>query len=408
MFKSLTLVYAMLAMAWLTGCNNSADSTGAGDTGSAGGDASQTGDDTATSDPIKVGVYLSLTGKMATFGTTTRDGMLIAVDEINEAGGVEGRPIELKIYDVKGTTQEVGSAVTRLITRDEVVAVLGEVASTLSLAAGPICQQYGVPMISPSSTNPKVTEVGDMVFRVCFIDPDQGFASAKFSVDELSATTAAVLYDQTQAYSAGLSDAFQTAFKDLGGDIVSVQAYSGGNPDFSAQLTTIRDAKPDVVFIPGYYNDVPNIAMQARRLGIEVPLMGGDGWETSNLAEMAQGALEGCYYSNHYAPEDQRPESQQFVATYNELHGQAPSALSALGYDTVHLLADAITRAGSTDGPTLRDAIASTQNFIGVTGNISINAQRNAVKPMVIIQIKDGKPKYVTTINPPDRSGAGA
>ena len=352
-------------------------------------------------DTIKIGAYLSLTGPTATFGQTTQDGILLAVKERNAKGGVNGKKIEIKIYDNKGETKETGTVVTRLITQDKVVAVLGEVASTQSLAAAPVCQQYGVPMISPSSTNPQVTQVGPMISRVCFIDPDQGYAGAKFAIDHLQAKKAAILYDQKQAYSTGLAENFKEWFQKLGGEIVTEQAYSSGATDYGAQLTNIRDKAPDVVYIPGYYTEVGTIAKQARARGVTVPLLGGDGWESPKLFEIGGDAIEGCYYTNHYAPEDKRPESVAYLDAYRKEYGAESSALAALGYDAANLLFDAMERADSLKGKDLAAAIAATKGFKGVTGEITMDENRNAKKPMVVIQVENGKDKYVSTINPP-------
>lgn len=359
------------------------------------------GTDASSSDTILIGGFFSLTGSTATFGQTTTAGINLAIDEINAAGGVNGKKLVIKIYDNQGKTQETGTVVKRLITEDKVVAVVGEVASTQSLAAAPICQQSGVPMVSPSSTNPQVTQVGDMIFRVCFIDPDQGYAGAKFAYENLNARKVAVLYDQKQAYSVGLKNNFEQWFKKLGGVITSSQAYSGGDSDFSAQLTSIRDTQPDAVYVPGYYTDVGSLAIQARRLGIKVPLLGGDGWESPKLAEIGGEAIEGGYYTNHYAPEDDRPESVAFVEAYRKRYNEMPGALGALGYDAIKILADAMGRAKSLGGKDLAAALAATKQFQGVTGEITIDKDRNASKSMVIIEIKNGKPVYVTTITPP-------
>jgi branched-chain amino acid transport system substrate-binding protein len=290
--------------------------------------------------------------------------------------------------------------VTKLITKDHVAAVLGEVASKVSLAGAPVCQQYGVPMISPSSTNPEVTQKGDMIFRVCFIDPFQGFACAKFAHDDLKVTKVGVLFDQANAYSVGLKDEFDKSFKKLGGEIVSEQAYNEGDADFNAQLTRIRETNPEVLFVPGYYTDVANIALQARKLGMKMPLLGGDGWDSEDLAKNAGEAIEGCYYSNHYAADQPTPEIQEFVTKYKAKYGATPDGLAALGYDAARLLFDAMGRAKSLKGADLRDAIATTEGFKGVTGVISINENRDAVKPAVIVEMKKGKPVYRATIKP--------
>ncbi len=353
--------------------------------------------------PIVVGSFLSLTGPTATFGRTTQQGIALAVQERNAAGGVSGRPVQVLFRDNQGKTQETGTVVERLITADHVVALLGEVASTQSLTAAPIAQQYGVPMISPSSTNPAVTQVGNMIFRTCFIDPDQGYAVARFAYDNLKARKAAVLYDQRQAYSVGLRDAFTGWFKKMGGTITAVEAYSSGDSDYSAQLGRIRDGHPDVIYIPGYYTEVGTIAIQARNLGLKMPLLGSDGWESPKLTEIAGNALDGCYYSNHYAPEDDSPQSKAFVAAYRQAYGTTPGALAALGYDAANLLFDAMTRAQSLDGKDLAQAIAQTRGFVGVTGTITMGPDRNPKnKSMVILEIKNGQPTYVTRIQPPD------
>ncbi|HEX4413364.1 MAG TPA: ABC transporter substrate-binding protein [Lacipirellulaceae bacterium] len=350
---------------------------------------------------IILGHYASMTGAQATFGQSTDNGIRLAVDEINAAGGVDGKSIELITYDDKSDAREAATAVTRLVTRDHVTAVLGEVASKLSLEGAPICQANGVPMITPSSTNPKVTEVGDMIFRVCFIDPFQGYVCAKFARENLKAEKAAILYDQSQTYSAGLQEQFAKAFKELGGTITTTQAYQNGEQDFSAQLTAIRGTKPDIVFIPGYYNDVGNIASQARKLDITVPLLGGDGWESPKLAEIGGDAINGCYYSNHYSPQDPNPKIQDFIQKYKKHFGATPDSMAALGYDATEIFCDALKRAGSTaTGAEIAAQLAKTKDFAGVTGSITIDEHRNAVKPAVILQMKDGVPTYVTTIKP--------
>lgn len=351
---------------------------------------------------IVIGHYGSMTGSEATFGQSTDNGIKLAVDEINEAGGIRGRKIRLITYDDKGDAREAGTAVTRLTTKDEVVAVLGEVASGLSLAGAPVCQEAGVPMVSPSSTNPKVTKIGDMIFRVCFIDPFQGAVCAKFAREHegLTASKAAILTDQGSPYSVGLQEEFEKAFVASGGTVVSKQTYQGGDQDFSAQLTAIRSSEPDVVFVPGYYTDVGNVALQARKLGLTMPLLGGDGWDSSKLGEIAGSAIEGCFYSNHYSHEDPSPRVQEFIKKYSERHNQTPDGLAALGYDAARILFEAMSRTESLEGADLAAELAKTKDFDGVTGRISIDAERNAVKPAVILEMKDGKPRFVTTIQP--------
>lgn len=353
---------------------------------------------------IKVGHYGSLTGPEATFGQSTDNGIRLAIKEINAAGGVNGKKIELITYDTKGDSGEAGKAVTRLITSDKVTAVLGEVASSLSLAGGAVCQQYRMPMISPSSTNPAVTRGKDYVFRVCFTDDFQAYGVAKFIRENLKLEKAAVLYDQKQAYSKGLRDFFNKSFEQMGGKVVLDQAYSGGDTDYSAQLNAIRSSGAEIVFIPGYYTDGANIALQARRAGVTLPLIGGDGWDSEQLGKIAGDAIVGCYYSNHSAPD--QPSMQSFVEKYKAEHsGQVPDALGGLGYDAAKLLFDAMTRAKSLGGKDLRNAIAETKDFEGVTGKITIDKDRNASKALVIVQLKKDAagevvPGYLASVQP--------
>jgi branched-chain amino acid transport system substrate-binding protein len=357
--------------------------------------------DSASGD-ILVGHYGSMTGSEATFGQSTDHGVRLATDEFNAAGGLKGRKIAIKTYDDQGKTQETGTAVTRLITDDHVTALLGEVASSLSIAGGRVAQQFGIPMISPSSTNPAVTEIGDMIFRVCFLDSFQGWVAAKFSTDTLKAKKAAIFYDQAQAYSKGLAQFYRAAFEKMGGVITTEQAYTGGDQDFSAQLTTIRQTNPDVIFVPGYYTDAGNIAIQVRKLGITVPLLGGDGWDSDQLAGIGGTSVEGSYYVNHYTPQDPSPKVQQFVANYRKQFKATPDGLAALGYDAARLLFDAMGRAPSLSGKDLAAAIAATKGFDGVTGTISIDKDRNARKSAVVIQIKNGERAQVASIQPED------
>jgi branched-chain amino acid transport system substrate-binding protein len=349
---------------------------------------------------IKVGHYGSLTGSEATFGKSTSNGIRMAIAEINAAGGIGGKQVELVEYDTKGDPREAGAVVTRLVKQDRVVGVIGEVASSLSLAGAPVCQEGGVPMISPSSTNPKVTLVGDFIFRVCFIDPFQGYVGAKFSADNLKAKTAAVLIDQTSAYSVGLADEFKKNFEKLGGSITTTQSYNKGDGDFTQRLAAIRATNADVIYIPGYYTDVANIAVQARKLGITAPLVGGDGWDSEELAKNAGKAIEGSYYSNHAAPDDPSPVLQDFIAKYKDEYGATPDALAALGYDSANVMFAALKQTNGEGGGKLRDAIRATKDFPGVTGAINFNDTRDAIKPAVVLTIKDGKPAFVATVKP--------
>ncbi|MDR0786787.1 MAG: ABC transporter substrate-binding protein [Gemmatimonadota bacterium] len=351
-------------------------------------------------DEILIGEFGSLTGTTATFGISTRNGIDMAVDEVNARGGVLGKQVRVIVEDDQGRPEEAQTVVTKLIASNRVIAVLGEVASSRTLAAAPVAQQYGVPLITPSSTNPAVTQVGDFIFRTCFIDPFQGLVMAKFANETLGVTRVAVLRDIRNDYSVGLADVFVDNFKRMGGVIVSDQSYSEGDTDFRAQLTTIRASNPQAIFVPGYYTEVGLIARQARELGLNVPLLGGDGWDSPALTEIAGDALNGSYFSNHSSQDDPSPAIQNFIAAYEKRFGAKPDALAGLGYDSAMLLFDAIERAGTTEGPALRDALAVTDNFPGITGQITMDANRNPIKPAVVLQVKDGGISYVETIEP--------
>lgn len=349
--------------------------------------------------PILVGHYASLTGSEATFGVSTDHGVILAMEERNAAGGVKGRKIALKTLDDASKSTEAGNVVQRLISEDKVVALIGEVASSSSLAGGKVAQQAGVPMISPSSTNKKVTEGRDMVSRVCFLDEFQGYVGAKFAMAQ-KLTKVAVLYDQAAAYSKGLAETFSTELKALGGTVTTSQAFTAGDPDVSAQLQSIKTSGAEAVYLPGYYTDVGNIVRQARKLGIKVPFLGGDGWDSSKLAEIGGDAIEGSYYSNHYSFDEDRPAVKEFVEKYQKRWGDIPDGLAALGYDAARVLFDAMDRAPSLGGKDLAAAIAATKEFPGVTGLITLDQNRDAQKQAVIVQMKGGKPRYVATVVP--------
>jgi branched-chain amino acid transport system substrate-binding protein len=353
-----------------------------------------------SSNEILIGEYSSLTGTTATFGQSTHNAITLAFDEINAAGGLIGKKVRVIVEDDQSKPEEAATAVTKLINQNHVVAMLGEVSSSRSLAAAPICQANGVPMVSPSSTNPRVTQVGDYIFRVCFIDPFQAQAGARIAWEILKFKKVAILSDVRNDYSVGLATFFRQTFKQYGGEIVAEQSYSEGDSDFRAQLTQIKAANPEGIYVPGYYTEVGTLARQARELGLTVPLIGGDGWDSPRLWEIGGEALNGCYFSNHYSVDDPSPAVQKFVGDYRKRFNQTPDALAALGYDAARILADAITRAGSTDGAKIRDALTATKDFAGVTGKITINKERNAVKPAVVLKIENGKFVYVTTVNP--------
>jgi branched-chain amino acid transport system substrate-binding protein len=354
----------------------------------------------ADSAEILIGEFGSLTGTTATFGISTKNGIDMAIDEINNAGGLLGKKVRVIVEDDQGRPEEAQTVVTKLINKDQVIAVLGEVASSRTMAAAPVAQQNAIPMISPSSTNPKVTEIGDYIFRVCFIDPFQGLVMAKFATNSLKVKNVAILRDIKNDYSVGLADVFVENFKGMGGNIVADESYSEGDTDFSAQLTSIRARKPEAVFLPGYYTEVGLIVRQAKSLGLNVPFLGGDGWDSPALVKIGGAAVNGSYYSNHFSVSDPNPKIQKFVADYKARFGETPDALAGLGFDAASILFDAIKRANSTEGAKIRDALAATKDFAGITGSITLDKDRNAVKPAVVLQVKDGNLEYVETIMP--------
>jgi branched-chain amino acid transport system substrate-binding protein len=360
-----------------------------------------TGCNKGSSDEILIGEYGSLTGTEATFGISSSNGLKLAVEEFNNSGGLLNKKIKLVTYDDQGKPAEAQTVVQRLINQDKVIAIIGEVASSRSKAGAQICQNLKKPMITPASTNPEVTAIGDYIFRVCFIDPFQATVMSKFATNSLKVKRVAVLQDVKNAYSTGLSEFFQKQFKEMGGEIVEVQSYSNGDKDFKAQLTAIKGKNPEGIFIPGYYTDVGLIAIQAREIGITIPLFGGDGWESEKLTEgKAKDALEGCFFSTHVSAEDPSPAIQNFIKKYKEKYNMMPDAMSFLAYDAGMIMFDAIKRAGSTEADKIKNELSKTKGYNGVTGNISINEQRNAVKPAVILQIKGGKFTFKETVQP--------
>ena len=349
---------------------------------------------------IKIGEYGSMTGSEATFGKSTHNGIMLAMDELNTQGGIGGKKIKIVSLDDQGKPEEAATAVTKLITQDRVIAILGEVASSRSLAGAPIAQRYKIPMLSPSSTNPKVTQVGDYIFRTCFIDPFQGEVMANFAYNTLKTKRVAILRDVKSDYSVGLAEFFTKTFEKLGGKIAADLSYVAGDIDFKAQLTSIRTKKADAIFIPGYYTEVGLIARQAKELNIQVPLLGGDGWDSARLAEIGGAALDNSYFSNHYTSESADPRVVDFVAKYKNVYGEIPDGLAAMGYDAALVMIHALKTAETLSPEDIRNALAKTQNFEAVTGVISFNENRDAVKAAVVLKVKDGKFQYVATVNP--------
>jgi len=385
-------VLSLLALPY--GCDREGGSGGGGKSSSSTGD-------------ILIGHYASMTGDTATFGVSADEGIRLAMNEINAAGGVMGRKVRVITTDDRSLSDEAKTAVERLINQDKVVALLGEIASSRSIAGAPVAQDAQIPMLSPGSTNPKVTEVGDYIFRACFIDPFQGEALARFAMDELKLKKFAFLYPINSDYGVGLRDYISQTLKKKGGQVVGEQSYTEkSDVDFRAQLTKLKAASPEAIFVTGYYTEAGLIAQQARELGLNIPLIGGDGWDSDQTVQIGGKAVDGCYFSNHYSADEDRPEVKKFVdsykATFKNPDGspKLPDAMAVLGYDAMKLAVDAIKRAGNTDHKAVRDALASTKGFPGVAGAITINAERNAEKPIVVVQVKDKKFTFVAAVKP--------
>jgi branched-chain amino acid transport system substrate-binding protein len=349
---------------------------------------------------IKIGEFGSLSGDNASFGTSQNNGVQMAVEEINAAGGVLGKKIDLTVEDNMTKQGETTTIARKLISQDHVVAIIGEVASSKTLEAAPIAQAAKIPLIATAATNPRVTQTGDYVFRVCFTDDFQAVVIARFVLEKLKEKNIAFMTDVKQDYSVGLTNIAKDYLAKNGGNIVKEQSYSSGDKDFRAQLTDLKSANPDVIIITGYYPEASLIAKQARQFGIKATLVGGDGWDGSSLIPVGGKAIEGAYFSNHFSTEDKSPLVQDFVKKYKQKYNAVPDAFAALGYDATKLLADAIKRAGSTDPDKIRAAIQDTEGFPGVSGKITIGKDRNAVKSAVIVTIKDGALKYAETIEP--------
>jgi branched-chain amino acid transport system substrate-binding protein len=358
---------------------------------------------------IKIGYYGDLSGPTFNFGESAKNGVLMAAEEINRSGGINGRKIDVVIEDDQGSPERAATLVSKLLNHDQVVAVIAGGASGNSLAAAPRAQALKIPFISPSSTDPAVTRTGDYIFRVCFIDAFQGEVMAKFAANALNAKRTAIMVDFNNPYSRGLSEFFELSFTKLGGEIVSKQSYAQGDSDYKGQLSTIGATNPDAIYIPGYYGDVAIMAKQARQLGLNQPLLGGDGWDAPELWQLGGDALNNSYITSHYSAGDPAALIQKFVHDYKQLYGNLePDSHAALAYDAMHVVEDAIRRAGTTGAAKLREALAQTKDFAGVTGMISMNADRDAVKPAVVIKLEDGRRIYEETIQPEPVSAPAA
>jgi branched-chain amino acid transport system substrate-binding protein len=355
----------------------------------------------AAAEPIKLGEVASLTGKEAAFGQQAHRGIQMAIDEVNARGGVLGRPLAVVAEDNQSKPGDSATIAKKLLSREKVAAIICTGTSSNCLEVAPLAQSAHIPLIGTTATAPEVTEKRDYVFRACFIDPFQGAVLAKFATTTLKTRRVALLTSVSASYSVGLSKVFREKFAALGGQIVADQKYSEGDKDFRAQLTAIKAAKADAIAVTGFYTEAALICKQARDLGLTIPLFGGDGWEAPELIEIGGKAVEGTYYVSHYSSESTEPEVADFVKKYRaRFHGETPDSMAPLAYDAALIVAEAIVRAGTTEGPKLRDALAATRNFPGVTGRTTIDPQRNASKPAVMLAVKNGKATYVETIDP--------
>ena len=352
---------------------------------------------------VRVGAFMSRSGDTAQYGISALNGIRMAVEEANARGGVKGMRVDLLIRDTRSDAVETNVVVEKLAREERVHALLGEVVSSRSLAAARVAQREKVPMLTPSATSPDVTAVGDYIFRSCYTDTFQGVALARFAVGSLGALRAALLVNRDQRYSVELARLIREDFERRGGQVVAVQEYPDGESDFSVQLAEVGAAQPDVIFIPGYYMEVGLLARQARALGLNVPLVGGDGWDSPRLIQIGGDALKGGFFTTHFSAEDPDPQVQRFVADYRRLFGPAPDSFSATAYDAARIMLAAIERAPTLERAAVRDSLAATQDFQGVTGAVTFNPERNALKPIVVVRIGDnGRQTVEAHVTPED------
>ncbi|QJW48779.1 ABC transporter substrate-binding protein [bacterium BFN5] len=361
----------------------------------------------SSSNDIRIGVLDELTGGNATMGTSAANGAKMAIKEANAKGGVLGKQLAAVVADNKSEPSESANAMTKLATQDKVVAVTGVFSSSNAIAASNVAEATKIPFLAVGATNPKVTvdeksgKVKDYTFRVCFIDPFQGTVGANFVLNTLKIQKAAILVDNSSDYSKGLSAFFKDAFTKGGGSILAEEAYLQKDQDFKTVLTKIKALNPEVIYVPGYYEEVGKIVKQARELDIQVPIIGGDGWDSPKLVEVGTAAaLNNTYFTNHYSVDDTNPVSQSFVEAYKKEYGQAPDAMAVLGYDAANVLIDAIKRANSTEPGKIREALAATKDYPAITGSTTLNTTHDAVKSAVIIEMKDGKQMFKATVKP--------
>jgi len=349
---------------------------------------------------IRVGVVTCLSGGLSTFGTSSAQGAKLAAEEIDSAGGVLQQPLTLIVDDNQSKPGETARIVRKFLTQDRVVAILGDLTSSFTMEAAPLAQNAHVPLLTPTATNKAITPIGNFIFRSCFTDPFTGRVMARFALDHLNARRAVIMTDIKQDYSVGVAAELKQYFGANGGQLSEELFFSSGDTDFRAQLSKLKAVRPEVVFLPAYYPEVGLILREARLLGVIAPFVGGEGWDSPALVQIAGKSADGSYYANHFSSDDPDPRVQQFVARYKEKFQVLPDALAALWYDGTRLMANAIERAGSDNSEKIRDALAQTKDFSGVTGNISLDDQRNANKPGVIVTIQGGAIKMVERVAP--------
>jgi branched-chain amino acid transport system substrate-binding protein len=349
---------------------------------------------------IKIGAVSCMSGPLSTFGVSSIRGARMAVEEINAKGGVLGQTIDLVVDDNGSKAGETARIARKFLSQDHVVAILGDLTSSATMEAAPLAQEAQVPMLTPSATAISVTKVGDYIFRSCFTDPFTGRIMARFAIDHLHARRGVILTDVKQDYSIGVSAEVTSYYRQQGGELLQEFSFSSGDTDFRAQLSSLKSLQPDVVFVPAYYTEAALILREARQLGVKAPFVGGEGWDSPSLVSVAGKSAEGSFYTDHFSPDDPEPLVQAFVRAYKTKYGTAPDALAALWYDGAGLLADAIRRAGSAESAKIREALAATKNFSGVTGSITLDEQRNASKPVVIVTIANGQVKMVRRVEP--------
>lgn len=349
---------------------------------------------------ILIGEVGSMSGSEATFGMDAHRGIVLAVQKVNAAGGVRGKMLKLITLDDQGKAEEATSNATQLINRQHVLAMVGGLPSSRALALAPIAQKGKTPFVGSISTNAKVTQFGDFIFRVCFIDPFQGQIMAKFATQNLKLKKIALLKDVKSDYSMGLSDFFVTTLEKMGGEIISQQSYGSGDIDFKSQLTAIRAKNPEAIYIPGYYTEVALIARQARELGINVPLLAGDGLDSPKFLEISGSFSNNTYYSTHYSSDNEDPIVRNFISDFRHKYGMTPGGHSTLGYDSVMVLVDAMNRSNTLSQEDIRDALKQTDKFAAVTGQLSFDQDRNPIKSAVILKIEEGKIKYHSSVTP--------